>query len=537
MKTKLQNEKEKKENLPYLTKAAQHFKWDPEDNEGDNIEVLFDEDAFVAVVFDYIREVFSSTNTKDDCYKQPHMNSIFLMAGKISYEEWKSCIREPDERGKYKHALEGKEDYIKLVEEMMPKLYELHNTALPFDGTLTMPTPEQSRAIDAVLDSIDFPSLSSLVGSINSAESNITSAMDSVAEAQEETRAVETSLSTMKDTVKELTRKLRLNPKADTKIKATGEAPAGTVKTRKVSDLFDVPLGNLSEVPYWEWKDKKGKDAVHPDVPVIDPNHIFREKELTRALYALLTNQRAWFKGHTGCGKTTLIEQVAARLNWPLMRLNLDSDISRFELIGRDTLVIEDGKQVSKFEEGLLVKALSGPYILLLDEIDAVRAEVAYTMQSVIEGKGLRVLENGGMFVDVHPMSRIIATANTVGQGDEDNMYQGIRPQSMALLDRFTVWCDVDYLNMQEREGLIKGKVPALDAKSIKVINEYVEEHLQAFLAMKVIQPISPRGMEALGHATVELGDIKEAIQMGVIDKANNSDRAVLLGIVDRVCE
>ena len=132
-------------------------------------------------------------------------------------------------------------------------------------------------------------------------------------------------------------------------------------------------------------------------------------------------------------------------------------------------------------------------------------------------------------------MMRMCATRNTVGQGDEEGMYQGARPQSLALLDRFTVWLKVEYLTKDERRNLVKRVVPALKDKDGQMIGKYVDEHLAAFENNDILQPISPRGMLALAEATVMLGDIKTAFEMVVLDKANSDERSVLRGIADRV--
>ena len=179
-------------------------------------------------------------------------------------------------------------------------------------------------------------------------------------------------------------------------------------------------------------------------------------------------NRRTWISGHSGTGKTSLVQQVAARMNWPVLRVNFDSEISRLDLVGRDTLtktVGEDGKMVTetKFVEGILPQALRGPYILLCDELDFVRSDIGYILQRTLEGEGLVLMESGGEIIQPHAMSRIVATANTKGQGDEHNIYQGARHQSLALLDRFTVWLEVEYLPKAQKKKVIKQHFPGLE--------------------------------------------------------------------------
>lgn len=315
------------------------------------------------------------------------------------------------------------------------------------------------------------------------------------------------------------------------KIVADGKIPAGKVVTKTVKEIFGIE--STLEVPFWEW------DGPHPDVPAIDNRYIFREELLTRALYAIITNQRMYLQGHTGSGKTTLIEQIAARLNWPFMRINFDSEITRMDLIGRDTL--KDGKSV--FIDGMLPRAMSGPYITCFDEIDFCRPDVAYVMQAALEGNGLVITEDGGRVVYPNDMFRMFGTGNTVGQGDEHGMYQGARPQSLAFLDRFTIWGKVDYLDEQQRLNLIWDHYPTLSEKDVTTINKYTTEHLSAFKDAKILQPISPRGMLAIANATNFMNimypgakdNLRKAVTLVVVDRATESDGAVIKGVMQRV--
>jgi len=309
------------------------------------------------------------------------------------------------------------------------------------------------------------------------------------------------------------------------------EVPAGKTVTKKASEVFDCDLKVDFDVTCMEW------EGTHPFVPKIDENYIFRPELVARILYAIVTNQRAYLQGHTGSGKTTLIEQVAARLGFPFFRVNFDSEVTRMDLIGRDTLTTDgEGNTVSKFIDGVLPMAMSSPCFFCCDEIDFVRPDVAYVMQAALEGNGLRISEDGGRIVKPHPLFRMFATGNTVGQGDEMGMYQGARPQSLAFLDRFTIWMRVEYMDREQRENLVKHHFPTLVAADRKVLSSYMEEHLEAFTTGKVLQPISPRGMLAVAKATVMFGDIREAFNMTILDRASSDDRSTLAGLVDRVC-
>ena len=312
------------------------------------------------------------------------------------------------------------------------------------------------------------------------------------------------------------------------------------VVMRKAKDVFDLPAsaGRMFdfEVPTFVWNE------AHAHVPAIDEDYVFRPVELFKALNALVRNKRAYFHGHTGTGKTTLWEQCAARLGWMFMRLNFDSEISRLDLIGRDVIGVEDGASVSRFVDGVLPQALAKPYIICFDEIDFVRPDVAYVMQRALEGDGLLITEDGGRMVHPHPLSRMVATGNTRGQGDEHGMYSGARPQSLALLDRFTVWAEIDYLPPDDRLALLRKRVPALADDMLRKVNSYVTEHTEAFKTAKVLQPISPRGYIALAEAIQVWEDhypgpvgLKHAVNEVVLDRATTQDRAVLAGLAQRV--
>ncbi len=364
----------------------------------------------------------------------------------------------------------------------------------------------------------------------------------------------QSGLPTAADIVKELNGIPEKIKEAEEKIKATAIAVPKIVETRssdgiipegkviqvQAKDAFKLTKGGEAfdfSIPAWDW------DSVHPHVPEVDERYIFRPFELMRLLYAILGNHRCYLHGHTGSGKTTLVEQVAARLKWPFMRVNFDSEITRMDLIGRDVLTVEGGATKSSFVDGILPQMMSGPYIGCFDEIDFVRPDVGYVMQRALEGNGLLLTEDGGRMVHPHPMFRMIATGNTVGQGDELGMYQGARPQSLALLDRFTTWIHVQYMGPEDRAKLIA--TSGLAKRHQTKICKYVTEHLEAFTGAKVLQPISPRGYLALCEAVSmftklfpkesEKEALTQAIEMVVLDRATATDRVVLKGIVNRV--
>lgn len=418
---------------------------------------------------------------------------------------------------------EGKPEHVELTASLA-EVVDACNRALVAEPeakadvpAYSMPDAAKAQLIDLTLAQAGLPAISKLLDELNSATKRIADAEAAakVAVTASVAGAVE---------------------------KASGEIPKGRVVVKSAWEAFGLSRAKDTfsfDVPVWEW------EGDHPHVPEVDEGYVFRPFELLRVLYAIITNQRCYLHGHTGTGKTTLIEQVAARLNWPFMRVNFDSEITRMDLIGRDVLTNEGGVTTSKFVDGVLPQMMSGPYIGCFDEIDFVRPDVGYVMQRALEGNGLLLTEDGGRMVKPHRLFRMFATGNTVGQGDEFGMYQGARPQSLALLDRFTVWIHVDYMSASDRRKLLTARVPSLDSSMMTKIDQYIGEHLEAFKGAKVLQPISPRSYLALAQATVtftsffpkgrEAKAFEQAFEATILDRSSAQDRAVLKGIADRI--
>lgn len=404
-----------------------------------------------------------------------------------------------------------------LVDQIKTKL----PSSMSSTSSLSKVAPEHEGIINAVLNVAKLPPINDLIDKLNKASTELA--------------AVRAAPLVAKPSVV-------LMPEGTViEVKASGVIPNGKIISKRARDVFAMPEGSGFdfEVPVWEW------DGVHPDVKPVDANYIFRQEELLSLLYSIITNERCWLHGHTGTGKTTLIEQVAARLNWPVRVVNFDSEITRMDLIGRDTLVNDGGVTTSKFVDGILPQCMADPYFIICDEMDYIRPDVSYVMQRVFEGNGLTITEDGGRHVAPHPMFRIFATGNTQGQGDDFGMYAGARVQSMALLDRFTAWITVDYLPADMRRKLLGTAVPHLEPKMADKVAQYVTEHIEAFKGAKVVKPISPRGMISLGKAIANFqalmpaADKKKAVDMAInrtiLNACTQQDRVVLKGIVARV--
>lgn len=288
------------------------------------------------------------------------------------------------------------------------------------------------------------------------------------------------------------------------------------------------------DVPTFCW------DGVHPDVPDLIDDYVFRPKLLARVLYALVGDKRGILTGHTGTGKTTVIEQVAARLCWPVARDNMDSGRDRQDFTGGHVITIQDGVQVTEFQDGLLLQAMQAGYILILDEFDAARPDVLFALQRPMEGKGFIVTEDGGREVKPHAWFRIMATANTKGRGDEHGAYSGTRVMNSAMLDRFTVWAEVPYLTEAQTSKLLANK--GVDADTAGLMASYFSLHTKAFEMGETTIPLTPRTMLEWADVTMFLQattDKAEAFSTGfewtMLDRCGEADRATVQGLMDRL--
>ncbi len=472
----------------------------------------------------------------------PPFGVLFVASGAVSTASFMNTLLEAPDDAQIIPNFVKEEEFVQTLWGMY-RHWQVFKTQGAYDvsklGVPKLPelSAEKRTTLDHVLKSFDVPAWTELEGFIKSSgrtQGQLAAAVERTkAEADKLIAAANKEAREAQSAISRLSKELAEKPFVEAKVVGDGTIPNGKIVMKSVGEVFP-DLDKLKfQVPVWEW------DGFHPDVPSIDPHYIFREDLLISALHAIISNQRMYLQGHTGSGKTTLIEQVAAHLNWPFTRINFDSEITRMDLIGRDTL--QDGKSV--FVDGMLPRAMSGPYIAVFDELDFCRPDVSYVMQAALEGNGLKITEDGGREVLPHPQFRMFGTGNTVGQGDEHGMYQGARPQSLAFLDRFTIWAKVNYLDEKQRTDLLKRHYPSLADSEVSQVIKYSTEHLTAFGDAKVLQPISPRGILAVANAlmffnSVYPGDKKNlhrALTQTIVDRATEADGAVLKGIVDRV--
>ena len=193
-------------------------------------------------------------------------------------------------------------------------------------------------------------------------------------------------------------------------------------------------------------------------VPDLDPDYIF-DRETTLAILAgFARNRRVMITGYHGTGKSTHVEQVAARLNWPCVRINLDSHVSRIDLVGKDAIVLRDGKQITAFQDGMLPWALQNNVALVFDEYDAGRPDVMFVIQRVLESSGRLTLLDQSRVVQPHPAFRLFATANTVGLGDTTGLYHGTQQINQAQMDRWSIVTTLNYLPHDREVAIVLSK-------------------------------------------------------------------------------
>lgn len=228
--------------------------------------------------------------------------------------------------------------------------------------------------------------------------------------------------------------------------------PDTTVSVRETFGL-DIDL----DVPAY-----KSNSAQVPD---IDSDYLFDERTTMAILSGFVNDWRVLVSGFHGTGKSTHIEQVAARLNWPCLRINLDSHVSRIDLIGKDAIVLQDGKQVTEFQDGILPWAYQRNVALVFDEYDAGRPDVMFVIQRVLESSGRLTLLDQSRVLRPHPAFRFFATANTVGLGDTTGLYHGTQQINQAQMDRWNITTILNYLPHEQEVKVVLAKAPELQTK------------------------------------------------------------------------
>jgi cobaltochelatase CobS len=267
-------------------------------------------------------------------------------------------------------------------------------------------------------------------------------------------------------------------------------------------------------------------------VPEIDNSYLFDEVTTKAILAGFCYNRRVMIQGYHGTGKSTHIEQVAARLNWPCVRVNLDSHISRLDLIGKDAIVLKDGKQITEFREGVLPWSLQNPVAIVFDEYDAGRADVMFVIQRVLEVAGKLTLLDNNRVINPHQNFRLFATANTVGLGDTTGLYHGTQQINQGQMDRWSIVSTLNYLPTDAEEKIVISKVPNFSTKegkeTIKSMVAIAELTRNGFISGDLSTVMSPRTVITWAENTNIIEDIDLAFKLTFFNKCDEMERPIV---------
>jgi cobaltochelatase CobS len=302
-----------------------------------------------------------------------------------------------------------------------------------------------------------------------------------------------------------------------------------------IADLPEVPDATVSIREAFEIDTDATTPAFSlrtPHVPSIDPGYRFDPGTTMAILSGFADNRRVIVQGRHGTGKSTHVEQVAARLNWPLVRLNLDSHISRIDLIGKDAIVLRGGKQVTEYREGILPWAYQHPVALVFDEYDAGRPDVMFVIQRVLEAQGrLTILDQNKVLVP-HKSFRLFATANTIGLGDATGLYHGTQQLNQAQLDRWNIVARLDYLAEEEEVDVVLTKVPSMsDEKGREIILQMVrtaEQTRTGFQAGDISTLMSPRTVISWADNFRIFNDLDYAFATAFLNRCDEAERPIV---------
>jgi cobaltochelatase CobS len=274
-------------------------------------------------------------------------------------------------------------------------------------------------------------------------------------------------------------------------------------------------------------------------VPDIDSDYRFDRPTTLAILAGFAKNRRVIVTGYHGTGKSTHIEQVAARLNWPCVRVNLDSHISRIDLIGKDAIVIKDGQQVTEFREGILPWALQNNVALCFDEYDAGRPDVMFVIQRVLEASGRLTLLDQSKVIKPHPSFRLFATANTVGLGDTSGLYHGTQQINQGQMDRWSIVATLNYLPHDDEVKIVLSKAKAFakteaKRKAVSHMVRVADLTRSSFINGDLSTVMSPRTVIMWAENAEIFGDIGFAFRLTFLNKCDELERPLVAEFYQR---
>ena len=299
-------------------------------------------------------------------------------------------------------------------------------------------------------------------------------------------------------------------------------APDTTVDVR---ETFGIDID--WQVPAFSQPDERTPDR--------DDSYVFEADTTMAILAGFAHDRRVMVQGYHGTGKSTHIEQVAARLNWPCIRINLDAHISRIDLIGRDAIVLRDGLQVTEFREGLLPWALQHPVALVFDEYDAGRPDVMFVIQRVLEQQGKLTLLDQNRVIRPDPNFRLFATSNTVGLGDTSGLYHGTQAINQGQMDRWNIVVGLNYLPAETEQAIVAAKNPDLDPKMLADMIKVADLSRQGFINGDISTVMSPRTVITWAQNYAIFKDVGFAFRLSFLNKCDEEERMLVAEYYQRV--
>ena len=279
-------------------------------------------------------------------------------------------------------------------------------------------------------------------------------------------------------------------------------------------------------------------------VPDLDPDYLFDRDTTLAILAGFSKNRRVMVTGYHGTGKSTHIEQVAARLNWPCVRINLDSHVSRVDLVGKDAIVLKDGKQVTEFKDGILPWALQNNVALCFDEYDAGRPDVMFVIQRVLEVAGRLTLLDQSRVIRPHPAFRLFATTNTIGLGDTSGLYHGTQQINQGQMDRWSIVATLNYLPHDREVDIVQAKVPKFVAQrdkagkggrdAISKMVRVADLTRNSFMAGDLSTVMSPRTVITWAENAEIFSDIGFAFRLTFLNKCDELERTLVAEFYQR---
>jgi cobaltochelatase CobS len=311
----------------------------------------------------------------------------------------------------------------------------------------------------------------------------------------------------------------------------TQSAPNGSIPDIKVSVRQTFGLDSDLQVPAFS------RASEH--VPDVDDAYRFDHDTTLAILAGFAYNRRVMVQGYHGTGKSTHIEQVAARLNWPCIRINLDSHISRIDLMGKDAIVLRDGMQVTEYREGILPWALQHPCAIVFDEYDAGRPDVMFVIQRVLEQSGKLTLLDQSKVIRPHPAFRLFSTTNTIGLGDTSGLYHGTQQLNQGQMDRWSIVATLNYLPHDEETRIVLAKAKSFNKSEArrKIVSNMVrvaDLTRSAFINGDLSTVMSPRTVLTWAENAEIFNDIGFAFRMTFVNKCDELERPLVAEFYQR---